>query len=38
MPNCADLEELNAWLERRCKELWEQIEVDPILGTTGRLS
>ena len=22
MPNCADLEELSAWLERRCKDLW----------------
>ena len=35
MPNCADLEELNAWLERRCKELWEQIPHGVLPGTVA---
>ena len=33
MPNAADLAALNAWLERRCQELWHEIPHGTLPGT-----
>jgi hypothetical protein len=37
MPNFADLAALNAWLERRCLELWHEIPHGTQLGSVAEV-